>query len=694
MTDDSGETATAARLLGVCHSPGYPLFSLMGHLATALPFGTVAFRMNLFSAALMLTAVFLLLRACREIPKRVGLPVPDSPWIREGALLVVTLSLVFHQTVFSQSLTAKGGLYAFSLLCLSQLLGQCLKDRPSFKPLWVLFFWSVGLGVHWQTVVLWLVFLGLRFKQIRPPWNLKKTITALTFVLVGFSSYLYLPLRACFSPTPNWHDPRTFSSFVSVLFRLDAPDTEFILRDAAAYFRLVSKYLEVMGWYWWPGFFLFAAGGLWILFKRHTALARALSFGYATLVLLILQTAFFNTPDTIFLVGILLVSTQAFPALFGYVGLLGFLARLKTVGPKTPAYSLAVLLSLCLAWGAWVFKTQDKSRYTLAEDYVTNLLKELPREALVLTDSDLADMPGQYLQKIQGWRKDVSWIPLYKLHQSWGLRQITDEYQNRITSPGPFSSLPEAVSLVLDPGRFKFSSAYYTYQVPVLEMNGLTHIADRLQPRGLAFWVGPGPVRIGDLSGQVETVTSRHRVRNLRAVPDLPKTEYTKTVYQRAYARPHQAAGDSFLSVGNLSEAVRHYEKALAIYPGMQKIYLNLALHFATSNALELARVFCAKEIQNAPDSADAHYMSGNIALKLGEWDEAVASYDRCLRINPSSREAAERRSAALGFRTYPPPPEALSRRSAGEYEAMARGFEAEGQALLAAAARETAQGF
>ena len=48
---DSAELATAAAVWGVPHAPGYPLLTLVGHLFTRLPWGEVAFRTHLTSAA-------------------------------------------------------------------------------------------------------------------------------------------------------------------------------------------------------------------------------------------------------------------------------------------------------------------------------------------------------------------------------------------------------------------------------------------------------------------------------------------------------------------------------------------------------------------------------------------------------------------------------------------------------------------
>src|SRR5712691_76170 len=47
---DSGELIVAARFLGVAHPPGFPLYVMLAHLASLVPWGSVALRVNLASA--------------------------------------------------------------------------------------------------------------------------------------------------------------------------------------------------------------------------------------------------------------------------------------------------------------------------------------------------------------------------------------------------------------------------------------------------------------------------------------------------------------------------------------------------------------------------------------------------------------------------------------------------------------------
>src|ERR1700758_1790402 len=62
VVDDTPELITAAVTLGVAHPPGYPLFTLLGHLFSLLPFGPIPFRVNLLAVtcdALTVLVIFL-----------------------------------------------------------------------------------------------------------------------------------------------------------------------------------------------------------------------------------------------------------------------------------------------------------------------------------------------------------------------------------------------------------------------------------------------------------------------------------------------------------------------------------------------------------------------------------------------------------------------------------------------------------
>jgi hypothetical protein len=83
------------RVLGVAHNPGYPLYVLVTYPFSYLPLGSLAYRINLFSAlcgALTVALVFLLARelACRR-----------------GVSAAAALGLAFGHIFWSQSIIAE-----------------------------------------------------------------------------------------------------------------------------------------------------------------------------------------------------------------------------------------------------------------------------------------------------------------------------------------------------------------------------------------------------------------------------------------------------------------------------------------------------------------------------------------------------------------------------------------------------------
>ena len=86
---DASEYITAAYTLGIPHPPGNPLFVLLGRVASLLPFGGVAYRVNLLAAVCSaLAAGIWFLVAERVLAQWIAVP-----WVRRvGSVLAAVLS--------------------------------------------------------------------------------------------------------------------------------------------------------------------------------------------------------------------------------------------------------------------------------------------------------------------------------------------------------------------------------------------------------------------------------------------------------------------------------------------------------------------------------------------------------------------------------------------------------------------------
>src|SRR3972149_12223586 len=150
---DSGEFITAAATLGIAHPPGYPLYTMLAHLFTYLPFGNLAFRVNLFSAVTSsLTAVVVYLICLKLTKNRI-------------AAISASLFLAFSYLFWLYSLVAE----VFSLnalfVALIILISLFIFENPQSKRLFYLLFFVFGLALtNHHTIVLLvpaLVFLVL-----------------------------------------------------------------------------------------------------------------------------------------------------------------------------------------------------------------------------------------------------------------------------------------------------------------------------------------------------------------------------------------------------------------------------------------------------------------------------------------------------------------------------------------------------
>ena len=108
---DASEYITAAYTLGIPHPPGNPLFVLLGRVASLLPFGGVAYRVNLLAAVCSaLAAGIWFLVAERVLAQWIAVP-----WVRRvGSVLAAVLSATAF-TVWNQSVVNEK-VYTVSLL--------------------------------------------------------------------------------------------------------------------------------------------------------------------------------------------------------------------------------------------------------------------------------------------------------------------------------------------------------------------------------------------------------------------------------------------------------------------------------------------------------------------------------------------------------------------------------------------------
>lgn len=318
---------------------------------------------------------------------------------------------------------------------------------------------ALGGSVLWAVLeaAAWPVFVGALVWALGIlPWIARATVWRLSFfmivaALLGYSTHLYLPIRAQQNPAINENDPKTWDSFRGFLERKQYGDESMFhraLTRRAQWLNQLGQHPRMGFW----GFFdrqygfndraflpIFALGliGVWQLLRARRALGVLflalllitsigliwyMNFADGTKYNAATQDAYLEVRDRDYFF------TPAF-ILFGMAIGLGGAALIRwLIGGSLvwPVVGAVVIAALPIRALQANYNLNDRSRNFLAYDYAYNLLSSADPNALFFTNGDNDTFPVWCLQEVYGVRRDVKVINLSLLNTHWYIRQLRD----------------------------------------------------------------------------------------------------------------------------------------------------------------------------------------------------------------------------------------------------------------------------
>jgi len=501
---DCGEFIACSKILGVSHPPGYPLFTLIGRFSILLPLPfNDAVKVNLVSvlssAAAVYIAYWLIIRLVigfdREIGniwQKLGLAVGafsgslvlgfsatfwDNAIEAEcyGLAMMLMLILCYLLLMWSNKIGKPGagklmvaicylaflsiGIHMTSFLIMPLfIIYMAIKDKKllfdwRFWLIWLILIMVVGqLDIFlYGTAIILLVTLTILFTSHRPSYMTKLVFALALATAIGYSTHLYLPVRAAQKPAINENNPDNWERFKSLLERKQYGQESMITRmfdrrgtwanqfgdyphmGFGGYFK--NQYSEN-----WAAFLFFAIGiwgiyeayrrnkidGLWLLslfLASSLGLILYLNFSDGTrgAILEVRDRDYFFTPGFMF-----------FGVLFG-VGLTGILRDLADWIKGRPERQYLFIAALILAFLMPFhtlqanYYTHDRSRNYIPWDYAYNILTSIEENGIVFTNGDNDTFPLWYIQEVENYRKDVRVVNLSLLNTPWYIHQLKDE---------------------------------------------------------------------------------------------------------------------------------------------------------------------------------------------------------------------------------------------------------------------------
>ena len=401
--EDDGLFILSSYFLGVEHPPGYPLFTLIGHLFTYLPFGSVAYRVHLASALF-------------------GALTCGTAWLCARSLIagrlpayLAALALGCSPVFWSQSIIAEVyTLNTFFFLVLVLMALQACPPGPQ-QPAspggsrllpWMALVFGLSLSNHYPLMLL----VAPAFVVLL--WPLRRQVLqrfgALSWlVILGLLPYVWMVWRS-WAPLPiSFNGP--LETIQEIVFFLSRSGYANIDQSASAGWLDRIKFFQFLGGQLFLQFAvvgtLLAAAGFvvqWRILGRRTAAFLSIAFVMNSVVLLLLLGFDYDSfRGHVFHVYPL--PAYAICALWMGMGFAWLVQRFARP-PALAAAGAAGLLALIFAFGARINLVPSDwgARYAQA------VLKTLPENAVVITvgDPDLA--PIAYFHMIENWRPDIT----------------------------------------------------------------------------------------------------------------------------------------------------------------------------------------------------------------------------------------------------------------------------------------------
>jgi len=449
LPGDSGEFQTLAYLLGHTHPTGYPVYLALARLSTLLPFGDVAYRVNLFSAmmgALAIAVVYLIGRML--IQHRVLAVV--------GAALLAISPTIWSQAVIAEIYTAGA---AFLGVILLALLWWDQENNPRGL-LTAGLLGGLSLGVHMGVALLApavLVFCLSHWKRGGKMW-VTAILGALSGVLCTLLIFWLIDLN---NPTANYFhsiiEPSR-SAWGLDARQIDGPLERLLFGWSARQFRSfmfadIGKVTLVQaGNYWghipvelsWLAFALSVVGEIVLLARRWRV-------GLMLLVALVVQWfCLFNYEIwdlyVFYIPSYLLLTVGAVVGMGALVDL-GVAGMRRMVSPSQVRWVESALGSavalLMIMFAVWpVFQPQkealitaenpfDFNEYPVYDRNLQNIaiatVVDLPENAIVFTDWEMV-WPYYYAAHIVEGRRDLTFIETYPADDLDGVADSVVEY--------------------------------------------------------------------------------------------------------------------------------------------------------------------------------------------------------------------------------------------------------------------------
>ncbi|PYL15428.1 MAG: hypothetical protein DMF46_06100 [Verrucomicrobia bacterium] len=566
VVGDTPELITAAVTLGVPHPPGYPLFTMLGHLFSLLPFGPVPFRVNLLAVtcdALTVAVIFFTaLRLSRSRP----------------AAAIAALTLAVIPAFWTWSLVAE--VFPLNNLLASVLIYLLVTwhQEPHRPGVLIGAFFVAGLALtNHHTIVLLAPAFCFVFWQHRAVLRTHPQLFAICIAAfcIGLLPYAYVPWASAHHPACNWGNVSSLRDLIALIARKSYGSRRLVgtasymggspfarIIALCTFFGPVAGTLILLGavqayrrqrWYFWFSLIAFLCVGPLFAWITNLNIATAPS------ALFVLQR-FFLLPQVV--VAPLIA--------FGVLLIAEVIASSAPALPTRPLPLVAGALLIVLVVSVVTnYRRIDQSRNRIARSFGEDVLATVEPHAILLTTGDGVAIPLMYLSIAERKRPDVALIFLPLLPADWYLRQLRERYPDLAVPFDHYDGQRQNLRALIEanPGRpvaiigtapdKSLDQYYWSYQ------HGLVSVMEPASRQ----------ITLSEMTSDNEQLMKRYHPPSSRSI----NAESFESEILALYAQPASRIGHEYERGGWKKEARAWYQRALALDPNLPHVRQALA---------------------------------------------------------------------------------------------------------------------
>jgi len=437
---DHGELLAGQYHWGVVHATGYPLFTLLGHFWSKLPFGIdMVIQLNLLSLIFVLGFLALASYTFQQILQRTALFTLQQI----GIISLICVGLLgIHSVIWSQALASE--VYSLHLLLFMWVVNRLLQAYNTQKQKdWLWFAVALGLSFsnHLTTLLIfpaaaYCYFIPLKSNELKPKLILLALMAAIS-IAIAFSFYGIMVWRAFQNPIINWGNPVTWDSF---WFHVFGRQFSNFFEGSKGFGKRFIPFISDSVY-----FIYLIPVALWLI-KSFKEFRPITIIGGITWLACGLFSACYNIHD---------ISNYYTTGVIG-LSLLTLGGISFVVKNQNTYLVLGVCSVLVIGLAAYQYPYLEQKSHIAADVITRKTLTDLPPNAVVISKAwEIFISPSLYLQTVEGIRKDVQVIDQELLRRDYYKNQL-DNLHPQITSAWE----PEYSAFIQEVQKFQYGKKF------------------------------------------------------------------------------------------------------------------------------------------------------------------------------------------------------------------------------------------